>query len=100
MKTLFNIIGIIVKITMILMAIVGTIMSIYMLMIGKAYVHNVYDVVDEYWDSFNPDDEAQDMAITSEAVSRTLADPKLNSNRFVNVVSHSVNRIASFVANL
>ena len=101
MKTMLNILSVIVKAIVIIMAIVGAIMSIFMLMIGKVYVNNIYDVVDEYyWDAFDPDDEAQDKQLTTEAVSRTLADSRLNNSKFINAVSRSVNRIASFVANL
>ena len=100
MKTMLNILSVIVKAIVIIMAIVGAIMSIFMLMIGKVYVNNIYDVVDEYWDAFDPDDEAQDKQLTAEAFSRTLADSRLNNSKFINAVSRSVNRIASFVANL
>ena len=100
MKTALKVLTIAIKATTIIMAVIGTIMSIYMLMIGKVYVNNIYDVVDEHWDAFDPDDEAQDKQLTTEAVSRTLADSKLNNSKFINVVSRSVNRIVSFVANL
>ena len=99
MKTLFNVLSIIIKIATIVMAIIGAIMSIYMLILGEVYVNNVYCVVDETED-LDPDDEDQDHQLTTEAVSRTLADPRLKSSKFINVVSRSVNRIASFVANL
>lgn len=101
MKTALKAISIILKVATIIMAIIGTIMSIYILMIGKTYVNHIYDVIEECDPlALDPDDDAQDAALTTEAISRALADPKLNGNKFINVVSHSVNRIASFVANL
>ena len=99
MKTMLNVLSIIIKIAIVIFAIIGVIMSIFMIILGKVYVNNVYDVVDETED-LDPDDEDQDHQLTTEAVSRTLADPELKNNRFVNAVSCSVNRIASFVANL
>lgn len=99
MKTTLKILSGVVMAATVIFAIIGAIMSIFMLMIGKIYVNHVYDVVEEC-DVLDPDDEDQDVALTTEAISRTLADPKLRSNKFINAVSYWVNKIDSFVANL
>ena len=99
MKTLFNIISIIVKIATIIMAIVGLISTIIVSIIGNVYVNHVYDVVGET-DSVDPDDEDQDLALTTEAFSRTMADPRIKDSKFINAVGCGIGRFASFVANL
>ena len=99
MKTLFNVLSIVLKIATIIMAIIGMIMTITMIVLAKPAVYNVYDVVDEC-DSINPDDEAQDVAIMTEAYRRTLSDPRVKGNKFINTVAHGVGRFTSFVANL
>lgn len=99
MKTLFNVLSIIVKIATIIMAIVGTIMTITMIVLAKPTVNHVYDVVEECED-LDPDSEDQDVALMSEAYRRTLSDPRVKCNKFVHAVAYGVGRFTSFVANL
>ena len=99
MKTLFNIISIIVKIAIAIMAIVGATMTIAMVILAKPTVYNVYDVVDECED-LDPDNEDQDAALMAEAYRRTLSDPRIKDSKFLNAVSCGIGRFASFVANL
>lgn len=102
MKTLFNVLSIAIKVITILFAIVGVIATIVMAIVGPIYVNHIYDVVDAFVDygDFDPDSEIQDLAIKVQGFSMTIDDPRVKQNKFINVVSHSVNRIASFVANL
>lgn len=99
MKTLFSIIGIIVKIATIIMAIIGVIMTITMIVLAKPAVYNVYDVVDDCED-LDPDNEDQDAALMAEAYRRTLSDPRVKNSRFIHAVACGVGRFTSFVANL
>ena len=99
MKTLFNIISIIVKIAIAIMAIVGATMTIAMVILAKPTVYNVYDVVDECED-LDPDNEDQDAALMAEAYRRTLSDPRVKGSRFIHAVACGVGRFTSFVANL
>lgn len=101
MKTLFNVLSIIVKVITILFAVIGAIMSIFMLIMGKVYINNVYDVVDAFveFGDFDPDNECQNLAITRQALDMTMGDPRIRNNKFIKAVSRSVNRIVSFVAN-
>lgn len=99
MKTAMNIVAIIIKIATISMAIVGTIMTIAMVILAKPAVYHVYDVVEECED-LDPDNETQDIELMSEAYKRTLSDPRVQRNKFVQAVAYGIGRFTSFVANL
>ena len=99
MKTTLKVLFAILKVITVIMAIVGVIYTAVLIIMAKPAVNHVYDVVEEC-DGIDPDDEVQDRNLTAEAFSRTMADPRIKNCKFINVVSHSVNRIASFIANL
>ena len=99
MKTLFNILSIIVKVLVAIFSIVGVIMIITMVILAKPAVYHVYDVVEECED-LDPDNETQDIELMSEAYKRTLSDPRVQRNKFVQAVAYGIGRFTSFVANL
>lgn len=98
MKTLFNVLSVIVKAITVIMACIGVVMTIAMVILAKPSVYHVYDVVEE--SDLDPDDEDQDVALMSEAFSRTMADPRVKGSKFINAVAYGVGRFTSFVANL
>lgn len=99
MKTLFNVLSTVAKAITVIFAIIGVILTIAVAIIGKVSVNYVYDVVDEC-EIIDPDDETQDVALMTEAFSRTIADPRVKHNKFINTVEYGVGRFASFLANL
>lgn len=99
MKTLFNILSIIVKVLVAIFSIVGVIMIITMIILSKPAVYNVYNVVEECED-LDPDNETQDIELMSEAYKRTLSDPRVQHSKFINAVAYGIGKFTSFVANL
>ena len=99
MKTVLKVLAIIMKIATIIFAIIGVIYTAVLIIIAKPAVNHVYDVIDEYDGNLDPDED-QDRNLTSEAFSRTMADPRVKDNRFINAVAYGVGKFASFVANL
>lgn len=100
MKTMLNVLSVIVKIATIFFAIIGAILTLRIIILAKPAVNHVYDVVEETGDDLDPDDEDQDNRITTEAFRRTLSDPRIKGNAFVNAVDRGIGMFASFVANL
>ena len=99
MKTTLKVLSVIIKIILIIFAIIGVIYTAVLAIMAKPAVNHVYDVIDEYDGSLYPDED-QDRNITAEAFSRTMADPRVKDNRFINAVSYGVGKFASFVANI
>lgn len=99
MKTLFNILSIIVKIMMTIFSIIGLIMTIAMVILAKPAVHHVYDVVEECED-LDSNDETQGINLMTEAYRRTFSDPKVKNSKFIHAVECGIGRFTSFVANL
>lgn len=99
MKTALKVLFAIIKIVIIIFAIVGVTATIVASIICRIFGNHFYDVVEET-DDLDPDDEDQDLAITTEAYRRTLSDPRVMHNKFVRVVGYGVGRFSSFVANL
>lgn len=100
MKTAMKVLSIIAKVATISMAVIGAILTLRIIILAKPAVNHVYDVVEETGDDFDPDDEDQDNKITTEVFRRTLSDPRVKGNAFVNAVDRGVGMFATFVANL
>ena len=98
MKTTLKVLFVIIKVTLIIFSIIGVIYTAVLVIMAKTAVNHVYDVIEEA-DNLDPDED-QDRDLTAEAFSRTMADPRVKDNRFINAVSYGVGKFASFVANI
>ena len=98
MKTTLKVLSVIIKVTLIIFSIIGVIYTAVLVIMAKTAVNHVYDVIEEV-DNLDPDED-QDRDLTAEAFSRTMADPRVKDNRFINAVSYGVGKFASFVANI
>lgn len=98
MKTTLKVLSVIIKVTLIIFSIIGVIYTAVLVIMAKTAVNHVYDVIEEA-DNLDPDED-QDRDLTAEAFSRTMADPRVKDNRFINAVSYGVGKFASFVANI
>lgn len=99
MKTLFNIISIIVKVVTIFFSIIGIILTAKMVIVAKPAVSILHDATDSCED-LDPDDEDQDVALTTATYRRFLSDPRVRYNKFVNAVDYCVGKFVCFVGNL
>lgn len=98
MKTTLKVLSVIIKVILIIFSVIGVILTAVMVIMAKTAVNHVYDVIEEA-DNLDPDED-QDRDLTAEAFSRTMADPRVKDNRFINAVSYGVGKFASFVANI
>ena len=99
MKTLFNILSIVLKIMMAIFSIIGVILTVRMVILARPAVEHIDAVADETND-IDPDDEDQDVALTTETYRKFLSDPRVRYNKFVNAVDYCVGKFVTFVGNL
>ena len=97
MKTTLKVLSIIIKIVLAIFSIVGIISTIAMVILAKPLVNNMYDMMDD--DNLDPDDEDQDIDLSTEAYRRTISDPRANG-KFINALCHGVGKFIILVANL